>query len=262
MEIVHKPKKSLGQNFLTDRELLHTIILFAGVTKGDNVLEIGPGKGALTEALLQAGANVRAVELDKNLAGELAKHFAGSKSFSFRQGNILETPLSEFYQREDKYKVVANIPYYITAPIVKKLLTEEPGPESITLLVQKEVAERLAGGSKERSVLTVATQFYSAVTLGPVVPKEYFSPVPKIDSQLVTLVPKRKAQPEDIIFFRLVRAGFAARRKTLFNNLVAARLASKERIQEVFVELNWPVTRRAQELEITEWQQLQATLFV
>ncbi len=256
MKAKDKAKKSLGQNFLTDTKVLEGIVLFAGVLPGSNVLEIGPGRGALTAVLLAAGAQVKAVELDGDLVPALVGRFGKNPHFSVEHANILDLPLSSFFPNEEGYQVVANIPYYITAPIIRKLLTEQPAPLSMTLLVQKEVAERLGGGAKTRSLLTVAAQFYSHVTLGPVIARQYFDPVPKVDSQLVTLVPYRTGQKSDEKFFRIVRAGFAARRKTLFNNLVAAQFGTKEEIQTIFTTLDWSVTRRAQDLEIEEWEAL------
>lgn len=259
--MTEKAKKSLGQNFLSDKNVLESIVEFAGVAPGTKVLEIGPGRGALTEALLRVGAKVQAIELDRDLVPALQKQFEKNPNFSLEEGDILNMELGTWYQSDEPFQVVANIPYYITAPIIRKLLTASPTPKRITLLVQKEVAERLAGGAKQRGILTVATHFYSHVELGPVIPKKYFEPVPKVDSQLVTLVPYRNISDSDQEFFRVVRAGFAARRKTLFNNLVAARLADKERVQSIFTELDWSLTRRAQDLEVVEWQQLQAKLF-
>lgn len=257
-----KAKKSLGQNFLSDKNVLETIVVFAGIVPGDQVLEIGPGRGALTEHLLTAGALVTALELDDDLLPLLQERFAKQRNFSLKAGDILQLPTRDFFPEDTTYKVVANIPYYITAPIIRKLLTEEPAPKEMTLLVQKEVAERLAGGSKQRSILTVAAQFYSDVSLGPVIPKEYFDPIPKVESQLVKLIPKRKFTAADADFFRIVKAGFAARRKTLFNNLVASRLVGKEDATVLFQKLNWPVQRRAQELEIDEWEKLAANITV
>lgn len=251
-----RAKKFLGQNFLTDKNVLQSIVAFAGVTPGSLVLEIGPGRGALTEHLLETGALIKAIELDADLVPTLREKFKNNSGVSIEAGDILNIPLRDLYAADEPYQVVANIPYYITAPIIRKLLTEIPAPISITLLVQKEVAERLAGGSKTRSVLTVAAQYYSRVTAGPIIAKKYFDPVPKVDSQLVTLVPYRKEQASDAQFFRVVKSGFAARRKTLFNNLGAAQFGSKEELQTIFTELDWSVTRRAQDLEVPEWEAL------
>jgi 16S rRNA (adenine1518-N6/adenine1519-N6)-dimethyltransferase len=259
--MAEKAKKSLGQNFLTDKNILHSIVLFSGVTPGSQVLEIGPGRGALTENLLEAGATVKAIELDPDLVPALEQQFHNNPHITIQAGDILNIPLDSLYAADEPYQVVANIPYYITAPIIRKLLTEAPAPLSITILVQKEVAERLAGGAKTRSVLTVAAQYYSRVTAGPIILKKYFDPIPKVDSQLVTLVPYRKEQPSDVQFFRVVKAGFAARRKTLFNNLVAAQFGNKKAIQDIFTELDWSVTRRAQELEVEEWEALTKKFF-
>lgn len=255
-----KAKKSLGQNFLSDKNVLDTIVQFAGVDKDSLVLEIGPGRGALTRSLAEAGATIKAIELDADLVPALEEQFKNNPRVSIHQGDILDFSIGELYKEGEAYQVVANIPYYITAPIIRKLLTQAPEPKSITLLVQKEVAERLAGGAKTRSILTVAAQFYSHITLGPLIPKEYFEPVPKVDSQLVNLAPYRTEKSSDAQFFRIVRAGFAARRKTLFNNLAAAQLGTKEELQKIFADLSWDLNRRAQDLEIAEWELLYQTL--
>lgn len=258
---VKKAKKSLGQNFLTDPAVLDVIVTFSGVNSGDRVLEIGPGRGALTKHLLQAGALVKAVELDDGLIAKLNERFGDNKNFSLTHGDIRDIALRELYSENEAYQVVANIPYYITAPIIRKLLTELPTPKAVTLLVQKEVAQRLTGGAKERSLLTVATQYYSEVVLGPKIPKEYFDPIPKVDSQLITLFPKRALAESDKLFFRLVKAGFVARRKTLFNNLLAAQFGTKEHLEKLFLVLGWDMNRRAQDLEIIEWEELSQNLF-
>lgn len=251
-----KAKKHLGQNFLSDKNILEEIIDFSGVVSGDTVLEIGPGTGALTERLLARGASVRAIELDQDLIPVLQKRFSGDKNFSLFEGDILNVPLKDLLSGSDSFKVVANIPYYITGRIIRRLLSQKPAATSITLLVQKEVAERLSGDEKERSILTVATHFYTEVSLGPIIKKEYFDPVPKVDSQVVFLKPRVPFPAEDSFFFQVVRSGFAARRKTLFNNLLSGRLADKETLEALFQKSGWSLKRRAQELEVWEWQKI------
>jgi 16S rRNA (adenine1518-N6/adenine1519-N6)-dimethyltransferase len=253
-----KAKKHLGQNFLQDKNILENIVAFAGTVKGEGVLEIGPGQGDLTEVLLSLGAQVTALEVDTDLFPLLQSRFQKTPGFTLVSENILDIDLEAVIPGE--YSVVANIPYYITAPIIQKLITARHAPKTATLLVQKEVAERLSGDPKTRSVLTVATEYYAKVELGPVVEKKYFNPIPKVDSQVVKLTPYRTPESEDRAFFRVVKIGFAARRKTLFNNLVASRLLAKEEGSAVFRNLGWPENRRAQELSLSEWEKLFAAL--
>ncbi len=249
-------KKQFGQNFLSDPAILASIADFAGVETGDRIVEIGPGRGDLTAALLERGASVYAVELDRDLFPVLEARFAGNDKFSLTEGDILDTPLAAIVTA-DEYSVVANIPYYITAPIIRKLLSDTPAPKTITLLVQKEVAERLAGGAKQRSLLTLAAQYYATCTLGPIITKVYFDPVPKVDSQLVKLVPYRAYDADkDKAIFRIMKIGFSARRKTLLNNCVAGQLGTKEKLQGIWQQLGWSEARRPQELEIPDWERL------
>lgn len=249
-----KAKKHLSQNFLTDREVLESIASEAHVVSGEWVLEIGPGRGALTEVLLELGARVVAVEFDQELAERLAHVFARNPQVTVVSGDILEKSLRAWLPDEcESFKVVANIPYAITAPIVQKILTEPERPSLATLLVQQEVALRLAGTEKERSVLSVVAGYYADMTLGPWIPREHFDPVPKVESQVVTLVPTRPVLPEDRGFFRLVKFGFQARRKKLASNLASGLQMSKEMVEGELVSLGKSKDARAQELTVEEW---------
>lgn len=260
-----RQKKHLGQNFIHDESVLREIIEAALVTAGQRIVEIGPGEGTLTQQLLAVGCEVLAVEIDPELARMLEQHFAGNSAFSLMTRNFLDLSLAELLasrQWETKtYSIVANIPYYITAPIIKKLLTEFPRPERITLLVQKEVAERLAGAHDNRSLLSVMANYYAEVSLGPVIGKEHFTPAPKVESQVVTLTPTRSYDEEtDKQFFRFVRAGFAGRRKTLANNLAALPEFTKIAIEHCLTGLGWSPSVRAQELSVTDWLKLRERL--
>jgi 16S rRNA (adenine1518-N6/adenine1519-N6)-dimethyltransferase len=246
-------KKQYGQNFLSDPDILAMIVDFAGVDVGDTVFEIGPGHGALTEVLLARGAEVTALEIDEDLHALLKHKFTNNKELQLVTGDILQISLADLITKPP-VKVVANIPYYITAPIIRTLVTKKELFESITLLVQKEVALRLAGVSGNRSVLTIMAQYYAEVTMGPEINKIYFDPVPKVDSALVTLIPKREFQQDfDKIFFRFVKQGFAARRKTLLNNLVAAQLIEKKPGEVLLLSLGFTVHTRPQELLAEDW---------
>jgi 16S rRNA (adenine1518-N6/adenine1519-N6)-dimethyltransferase len=249
-------KKEYGQNFLSDPGILAMITDFAEVEAEERVFEIGPGRGALTEVLLKKGARVTALEIDEPLVSFLETKFKGEKNLEIIKGDILNTPLTSLF-KELPVKVVANIPYYITAPIIRMLVTRTDFFKSITVLVQKEVAHRLAGVSGNRSVITIMAQYYADVTLGPPIGKEFFDPVPKVDSALVRLIPKRSFDEEfDKSFFRFVKQGFAARRKTLLNNLVAAQLTDKEQGETILLAQGLTKTTRPQELFAEDWLSL------
>ncbi|MBL8159146.1 ribosomal RNA small subunit methyltransferase A [Candidatus Saccharibacteria bacterium] len=252
------PNKSLGQHWLFDKASLHHIVGFAGVEAGDTVLEIGPGKGPLTRLLLEKGAAVTAVEFDAALAIELARTIT-LPGFTVHHADILRYDLSVMPLG---YKVVANVPYYITSKIVRLLLESNRPPASATLLVQKEVAERLAAGPGEMSLLSVSAQFYATVTLGDVVPKELFEPAPKVDSRVVRLdyTGPKYDDVDRRFFFRVVKAGFAERRKKLRSSLAGGLQLEKSRLDGILAEAGIPAEARAQELTLQQWHRLASLL--
>ena len=256
-----KAKKSLGQNFLHDEAVLEQILLVAGVAPTDWVFEIGPGTGALTERLSPRVAKLLAIELDHELMVRLQKSFVDSKHVSILEGNILDIHLAELLASqgfaEHPYKIIANIPYYITAPIIRTLLALSYQPESLTLMVQNEVADRLAASPGKMSLLSLMAQYYATVEKKFFVPKEAFAPVPRVDSAVVFIVPKRPYdQEKDRALFRLARAGFAARRKTLANNLASTFTIPKGLVEEKLVALGLAKNIRAQALSCADWEQL------
>lgn len=256
-----KAKKSLGQNFLKDTEVLRSIIEIARIKPGDQVFEIGPGTGILTEALAQAGAKVLAVELDHELVERLTQHFITSDSVSILEGNILDMHLEELLENigyeHRQYKIVANIPYYITAPIIRTLLSLRSQASSITLMVQDAVADRLAAAPGSQSLLSVMAQYYADVEKKLFVSRQAFDPVPAVDSAVIHLIPKRAYDDrEDRRVFRVVRAGFSARRKTLANNLANSFHLERTRVEQIFESLHIQPMIRAQELSVTEWRAL------
>lgn len=255
-------KKSLGQNFLTDSDIIEKIFLVAAVRPTDWVLEIGPGTGVLTFRLAEKVAKVLAIELDHQLVERLQQHFIDSKSVSILEGNILDVNLQELLEAagfsEHPYKIIANIPYYITAPIIRTLLALKYPPVSLTLMVQEEVADRLSAKPGSMSLLSMMAQYYATVEKKFVVPKEAFDPMPKVSSAVIHIVPQRAYDPEeDRKIFRLVRAGFSARRKTLVNNLSASLSISKESVEEKLTRLGLRPDIRAQALSVEDWQRLQ-----
>lgn len=201
------PKKSLGQHWLTDRDVLANIADWAEIGSDDTVLEIGPGLGTLTSELLRRAKKVVAVEFDEELARKLPGQFPG-KNLEVINADILTFDLSIL---PAGYKVVANVPYYITSKIVQLLMTSKNKPATTVLLVQKEVAERIAAKPGDMSILAISAQVYAEASLGDVVPAALFTPPPKVDSQVVILQTRTEsliAQEDEKAFFRVVKAGF------------------------------------------------------
>lgn len=259
-------KKSLGQNFLKDESIIEEIFAVADVQKTDWILEIGPGTGALTFPLASRVENFLAIELDHELATRLQTQYVDSKKVSILEGNILDINIEELLSAsgftEHPYKIIANIPYYITAPIIRTLLSLQSQPQSLTLMVQNEVAERLAAKPGSMSLLSVMAQFYASVETKLFVPKMAFEPVPKVDSAVISIIPRRAYDPEeDRKVFRLARAGFAARRKTLANNLATSFSLPREAIEEKLQALKLRKDIRAQALSVEDWEKL-ANLWV
>jgi 16S rRNA (adenine1518-N6/adenine1519-N6)-dimethyltransferase len=254
-------KKSLGQNFLVDAEIIERIFEAAAVQKTDWVFEVGPGTGILTFRLADRVERVLAVEIDHGFVERLQKYFIDSENVSILEGNILDIDLKELLETtgffEHPYKIIANIPYYITAPIVKTLLSIKYQPQSLTLMVQDEVADRLAAKPGRMSLLSLMAQYYATVEKKFFVPKEAFDPTPKVDSAVVQITPRRAYNPEEERrVFRLARAGFAARRKTLANNLSSSLSIPKDAVEEKLKLLGLRPDIRAQALSVEDWERL------
>lgn len=254
-------KKSLGQNFLKDEEIIERIFEAAEVQPTDWVFEIGPGTGALTFRLADKVKKLLAIELDHQLVERLEQHFVDSQKVSILEGNILDIDLQELLEAsefaEHPYKIIANIPYYITAPIIKTLLSLKYQPQSLTLMVQDEVADRLAAPPGSMSLLSLMAQYYATVEKKFFVPKEAFDPAPKVDSAVIQIIPRRAYDPEeDRKVFRLARAGFAARRKTLANNLSSSLSLEKATVEEKLKLLGLRTDIRAQALSVEDWERL------
>ena len=249
------PNKSLGQHWLTDRDILAHIADWAEIQPDDTVLEIGPGLGTLTSELLRRAGKVIAVEFDSELARKLPGQFPG-KNLEVVNSDILSFDLSGL---PAGYKVVANVPYYITSKIVQMLMTADNRPTNTVLLVQKEVAERLAAKPGDMSILAISAQVYAEVSLGDVVPAELFTPPPKVDSQVVIMqtYPQPLVKPEDDkAFFRVVKAGFSAKRKKLRSSLSGGLGISKQEVEAMLKQADISPDSRAEDLTISDWVKL------
>ena len=263
-------KKRFGQNFLIDARVLDKIIGGAEITKEDAVLEIGPGIGTMTQALSRAAEAVIAVEIDKDLIPVLEKTLAGFDNVTVIHADIMDTDVAAIAAQAGRpLKVVANLPYYITTPILMKLLEEKAPIESITVMVQKEVAERMqaAPGGKEYGALSLAVQYYCEAQIIAKVPSNCFIPRPGVDSAVIKLTlrkdPQENAGEEDTEhMFRLIRQSFSQRRKTLSNTLRAdASLGlTKETIAEALSDMGLPEDIRGERLSLRQFAELSKRL--
>jgi 16S rRNA (adenine1518-N6/adenine1519-N6)-dimethyltransferase len=248
-------KKSLGQHWLRDEESLRAIVKAAGVTKEDTVLEIGPGLGTLTKELVKNARKVVAVEYDEVLASRLLSEVGGN-NLIVRHQDILRFDLGEL---PPKYKLVANIPYYITGKIMRMVTETTSPPETIALLVQKEVAERLAAKPGNLSISAVAAQLVYEVKLGKIIKAELFTPPPKVDSQVVIFNKRPKPLFKDLdqkAYMQLVRAGFSSPRKKLRSSLSAGLGIDKDQADELLKKAKINGDHRAQNLNLQDWHKL------
>jgi len=248
-----QPKRSLGQNFLVERTILRRICEVASIIETDDVLEIGPGIGSLTSILADAAGRVTAIELDDRLIHILENELASYENIRLIHDDILDVNLTEVMG--DPYKVVANVPYYITGAIFRHLLEPQFKPKLMVLTVQKEVAERLTAKPGKMSILSVSVQLHGEITSELTIRSGSFWPKPDIDSTVVRFA----AHPEPFItqaeqkpFMRLVKVGYSSKRKQLQKNLRAI-VADRDRLQAVFATAGVDGSRRAQTLSIEEW---------
>lgn len=247
--------KSLGQHWLKDRDVLAHIADCAELSREDTVLEIGPGLGTLTSELLKRSKNVVAVEFDEELARKLPAQFPGT-NLEVITSDILSFDLSSLPK---DYAVVANVPYYITSKIVQLLMTAGNKPRTAVLLVQKEVAERLAARPGRMSILAVSAQLFAEVTLGDEVPARFFTPPPKVDSQVVILKTRTSPFLTDVAesdFFRVVKAGFSSKRKKLRSSLSGGLGIDKTQSELLLGRAGISPDSRAEALDLDAWVRL------
>lgn len=256
--------KNYGQNFLIDENVVQEIVEKAEVNKEDLVIEIGPGLGNLTKYLLESAGKVICIELDTKVIKILNDRFSLFNNFELINNDVLKVDLNELIKSNSQFskvKVVANLPYYITTPIIMKLLEEHLDLESITVMVQKEVALRLTEkpGQKETGAITYTINYYTNPTLEINVSKECFIPSPKVDSAVIKLevlkTPKVQVENEEL-FFKIIKTAFLQKRKTLVNSFSNNGIASKEFLEKMLNELNIDLQIRAEKLTLDDFARI------
>lgn len=248
--------KALGQHWLEDVSSLRSMVEAAETKAGDVVLEIGPGTGTLTDELLKTGSEVIALEFDRQCVADLNNKYRGmdSSQIHVQEGDIRSYDLASL---PENYKIVANIPYYLTANLLRKLVDDSHKPIVATLLVQKEVAQRVCADPGQLSLIAVFVQLQYEVSLGSVVPAHLFVPPPKVDSQVLVL--RRREEPlfpTDETFNRVVKAGFSERRKKLRSSLSSGLGLSKDAVEKLLAAAEVDPNKRAQELSLEDWHRL------
>jgi len=254
-----KPKKYLGQNFLINETILPQIIEAADISKDDTIVEVGPGFGILTEALLKTGAKVYAIEKDFDLIAGLTQKFGNHKNLKIVHQDALffdETMIG-------KYKVVSNLPFNIASPLIRKFLESKNPPESMVVMIQKEVAEKILAkpGDSERGILTLAVEFYGKPEKIAVISKNNFRPQPKVDAEIIKIkpiphLPGEEKSVEPKLFFRIVKAGFASKRRQVHNSLAATLRMPKDEVLELLKKAGIDPAWRAEDVEMEKWLKL------
>ena len=253
--------KSLGQNFLSDKNIIDAIIEGSEIGAEDLVIEIGPGMGVLTAAAAECASRVVAVEIDRHLIPILTETLENYDNVEIINADVMKTDLSEVvekYRTSGKVRIIGNLPYYITTPIIMHILENSIHAESITVMMQKEVADRIKAspGNKTYGAISAAVQYYCEVEQVISVPKEVFVPRPKVDSAVLKLT-IRKETPVDLIdekaFFACIKAGFGQRRKTLLNSLTGTYGLSKDEIRTILEKAGIDPVRRAETLDMNEF---------
>jgi len=259
-EMETRPKKGLGQHFLVDSGVLARVVAASRITPEDTVIEVGPGLGVLTRELVRYARRVISVEIDETLAGRLETAFSESDNLRIVRGDILElAPAGLLPEGVTAYKVVANLPYYITSPVLRHFLEADPHPELMVVMVQKEVAGSITARPGRMSLLSVGVQLYGRPEIAGRVSAGSFHPVPKVDSAIVriTSYPRPLVSPaERQAFFAVVRAGFGSPRKQLINTLSHGLGMEKEPVRGVLEASGIEASRRAETLSVEEWHRL------
>lgn len=261
-----KANKRFGQNFLIDDNILTNIINASNITKDELVIEIGPGLGNLTEYILEKAGYALLIEIDQNMIKIINDRFKNYNNYTLVNEDILKIDIDKKIEEVEqkinskfkKIKVVANLPYYITTPIIFKLLQDENRIDDMTVMVQKEVAERMVAKSntKDYGILTLMVKYLSDANIDFIVPKESFIPAPNVTSAIITLSKNKKYKVKnEQLFFELIRSSFSQRRKTMVNSLSSTKFNNldKPQLNDIFEKLNIDKNVRAEQLEIEEF---------
>ncbi len=251
----YEPKKSLGQHWLNDVDVLQEIVASVDIGAGGTVLEIGPGLGTLTTQLLATGAKVIAIEFDESLLGSLKAKFANNTNFTLLHQDVLKF---DFSSLPKNYKIVANIPYYLTSQLLRILSDTPYKPDATALLMQKEVTQRVCAQPNDMSILAIAVQTEYSAKPGIFVPAHMFTPPPKVDSLVLLLNKSDSLVPAEDrkAFMQVVKAGFSAKRKTLRNTISAGLQLTKPQAEELLNSVSISADRRAETVSLTEWSEL------
>ncbi|KKS01469.1 MAG: Ribosomal RNA small subunit methyltransferase A [Candidatus Yanofskybacteria bacterium GW2011_GWA2_41_22] len=257
------PKKSLGQNFLVNQGVLNKIIVAAEIKKDDIILEVGPGTGNLTKKLASAAKEVIAVEKDGRLIDQLKTKFSENGNVKIIEGDILEFNPEAYSLKSGEYKIVANIPYYITSHFLR-IIFESAGwrmaqPKLIVLMIQKEVAQRIMAKPPHMNLLALSVQFYAEPKIISSVSRGSFQPMPKVDSAIIKLETRdtrHETREKQEKLFEIIRAGFSEKRKQLIGNLAKNFGATKEKIKNILSSAGIKENARAENLSLEEWQKL------
>lgn len=250
-----RPSKRLGQNFLVNKTILKKIIDASNISPKDTIVEIGPGLGTLTIELARQAKKVITVEKDRMLCGILKEIL---KTKEIKNVKVVNKDILQISNQasSSNYKIVANLPYYITSPVIRKFLEAENKPRLMILMVQKEVAQRIVASPPKMNLLTVAVQFYAEPKIIDYVSKKSFWPIPKVDSAILRIVPRNKMELSGINtekFFMVVKAGFSSKRKQLINSLSKSLALKKEIVENILNKININPKSRAEMLTIKNW---------
>lgn len=253
-----RPLKRLGQNFLIDKRAIKKLIGAANLKPKDIILEIGPGIGNLTQELAKKVKKVIAIEKDPNLVKILNNELRtmGIKNVKIIQADILKFP--NYKLLTTNYKIIGNLPFYLTAPVIRKFLELKTLPKEMILVVQKEVGQRICARPPDMSILAVSVQFYAKPEIVSFISRKSFWPSPKVDSAIIKIVPKKLTMSPGLVdlFFRIVKAGFSQPRKQLINNLAKGLKLNREKVKDWLLKNNIQPNQRAETLTIEDWLSL------
>lgn len=255
------PKHHRGQNFLIDKNIVKKIVASANLSPTDVVIEVGPGQGALTRELAPHCKQLIAVEVDRDLIPILDRELVEFSNITLIHGDIRRLSIEEILQKADlrsdtSYKVVANIPYYLTSNLIRTFLENIPRPQSLTLLIQREVAERITD-KNQNSILSLSVEYFAKASILFTVSKTCFRPVPKVESAVIQITPKSEkeigSKKEQDYFFKILHAGFSAKRKYLASNLAKGLDIKSEIINKHLEKIGIDLKSRAEELDLKKW---------